>query len=218
MVIKRFFKRITRPIVLLFHKIVNPETRRYLIILFFVIFVTSFIETLRRDLNLASALVAFGTLILAAITAWSILSGREKEDRDRKERLLDEIIKWAESITAFSSDADIDLYLKLQAAGGISEREREIERSHRAELLSIALAINKRATYMKIVADDIKVALNKALIEVVENLNSTIEVLREGIINKVTTTKVGLSTQALSESANKLIEEATDAKLELLNT
>ena len=71
---------------------------------------------------------------------------------------------------------------------------------------------------MKIVADDIKVALNKALIEVVENLNSTIEVLREGIINKVTTTKVGLSTQALSESANKLIEEATDAKLELLNT
>ena len=57
---------------------------------------------LKNDPQLASAYVAIGTLILACVTALlafftylNIKSGYEKEKRERKERLLNEIIEWA---------------------------------------------------------------------------------------------------------------------------
>lgn len=54
-----------------------------------------FVEMLRGDVNLATAMVAFGTLILAIVTAMAIDSSRAMEKRNRKERLLNEIIEWA---------------------------------------------------------------------------------------------------------------------------
>jgi len=64
-----------------------------------------FILVLKYDPKLSNAYVAFGTLALALVTGvlafftwWSIRNSNEKEERDRKERLLNEIIEWAEDL------------------------------------------------------------------------------------------------------------------------
>jgi uncharacterized membrane protein YfcA len=75
-----------------------------------------FVEMLREDVNLATAMVAFGTLILAIVTAMAIDSSRAiekrrrqeelaKERRNRDERLLNEIIEWAiEIVKVWNAD------------------------------------------------------------------------------------------------------------------
>lgn len=54
-----------------------------------------FLEMLQGDEKLATAFVAFGTLILAIVTAMTIDAGRAREKRDKEERLLNEIVEWA---------------------------------------------------------------------------------------------------------------------------
>lgn len=70
----------------------------FLGLIFSIIFI-SFVYSVQRDPNLSQALVAFGTLILALVTSLTILNSREQEKRDRKERLLNEIIEWATEAT-----------------------------------------------------------------------------------------------------------------------
>ena len=72
---------------------------------FMLAWLTYTIIILKKDPALANAYVAVGTLILAIVTAllvgftWlNIRNTHEKEERDRKERLLNEIIEWAEDV------------------------------------------------------------------------------------------------------------------------
>lgn len=60
---------------------------------FFFVFI-ALVITFQKDPNLASAMVAFGTLVLALVTALHILNSNEQEKRRRRERLLNEIIEW----------------------------------------------------------------------------------------------------------------------------
>jgi hypothetical protein len=171
----------------------------------------------------AALLVAFAAFAAIEENRRLRFERRQQEDRDRKEHLLNEIIEWAEDMTTFSIDADVNLYLNLLSVGGKSEKEQEVERSHRAMLLSRILSISKKTEYMNIVSTSIRQKLNNAAIEavekeVVENLNNCVAVLRKGLTDKVTTTEVGLSTQRLSESANHLIGEATNIKIHLPET
>ena len=64
-----------------------------------------FILVLKYDPQLSNAYVAFGTLALALVTGvlafftyWSIRSRNAQEKRDRKERLINEIIEWVEDV------------------------------------------------------------------------------------------------------------------------
>jgi len=72
-------------------------------ITFMLAWLTYTIIILKKDPALANAYVAVGTLILAIVTAllvgftWlNIRNTTEKERRDSEERLLNEIIEWAE--------------------------------------------------------------------------------------------------------------------------
>ena len=83
-----------------------------------------FVEMLRGDVNLATAMVAFGTLILAIVTAMAIDSSRAMERRNKKERLLNEIIEWATEIHTVSLkidlpkiDPSLELYIEEKAEG-----------------------------------------------------------------------------------------------------
>ncbi len=76
-----------------------------LVAVFLIVWLVYTILILRSDPQLANAYVAVGTLILAFVTALLVLftylsvkSGYDREERDRKERLLNEVIEWAEGI------------------------------------------------------------------------------------------------------------------------
>lgn len=90
--------------------------RRELAVLLLAILVMLFIETFRRDPNLATSMMALGTLLLAFVTWWSIQTSREKEMRNRKELLLDRIREWAENIRIVGLERDIEP-LRVGAGG-----------------------------------------------------------------------------------------------------
>ena len=208
----------------------NVTRNRNINTLGFAFFLFAVFVTIDKYEGFAVKISAFATLIVAFAAFAAIEENRhlrsekrQQEERDRKERLLNEMIEWAEDITAFNIEADINLYLNLLSIGGKSKKEQEVERSHRAVLLSRILSISKKTEYMNIVTTNISQELDDASIEsaekeVVENLNNCIVVLRKGVTDKVSTTEVGLSTERLSESANKLIGEATNIKIHLSNT
>ena len=79
------------------HYIKSPWRPSLIIIIGSIVGIV-FIALLRKDPNLASALVAFGTLLLAIVTAMVIDNSRQQEKRRKKEGLLNEIIEWADSI------------------------------------------------------------------------------------------------------------------------
>ncbi|MFH0768849.1 MAG: hypothetical protein V1932_04710 [Chloroflexota bacterium] len=207
----------------------NVARNRNLNTLGFALFLFAVFVIIDKYEGFAVRISAFAALLVAFAAFAAIeenrrlrFEKRQQEECDRKERLLNEIIEWAEDITTFSIDADVNLYLNLLSVGGKSKKEQEVERSHRAILLSRILSISKKTEYMNIVTTNIRQELNNASIEVaekevVENLNNCIAVLRKGLTDKVSTTEVGLSTQRLSESSNKLIEEATNIKIHLSN-
>ncbi len=74
-----------------------------IIIVFIVVLTYVISSTYKSDPQSLNIYVAVGTLVLAFSTAvlalvswWNIRENKEKENRDRKERLLGEIIQWAE--------------------------------------------------------------------------------------------------------------------------
>ena len=83
-------------------------------IAFLIIWLAYTVFILKNDPGLANAYVAIGTLILAIVTAllvgftWlNIKNSSEREKRDRKERLLNEIIEWVTEIQTISLDINI---------------------------------------------------------------------------------------------------------------
>ncbi len=113
-------KSLSKRIYNLFKKIITDHSIKIVFIIFLVVAVY-FIKMARSDTSLANALVAFGTLILALVTALSILNSINREKRDRKERLFNEIIGWAENIIKSGYSEDID-HTKL---GTINDQQQE---------------------------------------------------------------------------------------------
>ena len=185
-----------------------------------------FVEMLRGDVNLATAMVAFGTLILAIVTAMAIDSSRAMEKRNRKERLLNEIIEWAENISKCGIQPGIELYLDYRIAGaynyitteieddkGKSEKVIAAEIKHRKQLLSQYLGYSKKNKYLCKIAPKIN-KLDNDMREVVKNLEDQIELLRKSLldIENTTTTDISLQMDKLVKSTENLIEQATDLK------
>lgn len=68
---------------------------------------------------------------------------------------------------------------------------------------------------MCIITRDLSRDLYEATKEVEANLDKQVALLRKGLIDKVTTTQIGIHMQRLGESAGKVIEEA--GKIETQN-
>lgn len=100
-----------------------------ILLMFLVLFILAWLAytiiLLKNDPGLANAYVAIGTLILATVTALlagftylNIKSGEARERRDRKERLLNEIIEWAVDVSKCGIEKgypDISNLIDLQA-------------------------------------------------------------------------------------------------------
>jgi hypothetical protein len=76
--------------------------KQYVVFTLIFILAILFYLSLEANSKTSEAIVAFGTLVLALVTALSIINSNEQEKRDRKERLLNEIIEWGKFIASWS--------------------------------------------------------------------------------------------------------------------
>jgi hypothetical protein len=61
-----------------------------------VVYTQTFIDKLISNVAFGTGVLAIATIVLAIFTYWNIHSHNAQEKREQKERLLNEIIKWAE--------------------------------------------------------------------------------------------------------------------------
>lgn len=122
-----------------------------------------FFNILWGDPNLAVAIVAFGTLMLALATALNIINSNEqekrrreeelsKEKRDKDERLLNEIIEWVINVLKLNSDL-------LSFTESVRLNISLVSTQTQDELYSNTMGLRDRGKYIKITAN---VAGNKA--------------------------------------------------------
>ena len=176
----------------------------------------------------AAILTGGGTLSLA-IMAWrAIRQTRSIQKAEKRERLLNEIIEWAEDIGRCGIEPGIELYLDYRIAGaydydattreiedgeGKSDKVIAAEIKHRKQLLSQYLRYGKKTKYLCKIAPKIN-KLDNDMREVVKNLEDQIKLLRKSLldIEGTTTTAVSLQMDKLVKSTENLVEQATDLK------
>ncbi len=186
--------------------------------------------------NLADVFTVWATLVLAGVAVFSFEENRrlrkqykEREERDRKERLLNEIIEWAEDIGKCGIEPDIELHLDYRIAGaydydtttreiedgeGKSDKVIVAEIKHRKQLLTHILMYRTKNNYMSIIAPKINKELGVVMTEVVSGLDKQLGLLRKALIDveHTSTTDISLEMGKLTKSATKLIKEATKIK------
>ncbi len=139
-------------------------------VIFSVIFI-SFVYSVSRDPNLSQALVALGTLILALVTSLTIINSNEREKRQRKERLLNEIIEWATDVLRCCHQFEIPLL----GSGSGELLLRRIEANRVTKLGEIACT----SQYLMVVASKMNTELFDTIQSVVKEIGKTREVLME---------------------------------------
>jgi membrane protein implicated in regulation of membrane protease activity len=167
------------------------------------------IVILKNDPQLASAYVAVSTLILALITAlmayftWlSIKSGEEREQRSKKERLLNEIIEWVEDVGRLVFEMP-DIY---------QEEWRQAR-----DIVSQFQVVAAKGDYIKRIALD-SFEQDEKLVEAVEAVKKefreltdvSIELLDKGVSGEVVTEHISSVRLKISE----LLEQAARIKSE----
>ncbi len=157
---------------------------------------------------------ALTTLLVAYAAFRTIRSNREKEERDKKERLLNEIVEWAIDIAKCGLEKEFKY---------ISQFEKDDPRSDRfvsaffAELARNFQAIEGKSQYIHTIALKFEESLQKAVKELIETVEEHIDLLDEckvgqpGELEKAIG-NVGVHNTPLRESARKIIEEATKIK------
>lgn len=178
---------------------------------------------LRADPKLATATVAFGTLVLAIVTVISIENSRaiarkrreeelEKEKRDRQEKLLNEIIEWAENVIncGFGS-----LTITATAVGGESKELLALQGNKLLAYQSIDL----RSKYITKTTEVFGKDLRTAVLEVISHLDK----VRNALVKRIKKFEDKESTETLAKyehelrkSAINLIELTTDIKIRCL--
>ena len=104
--------------------------KQYLVFVLMFFLTIGFYLALEANPKTSEAIVAFGTMILALVTAISILNsnaqekrrGEEtlaRENRDRKERLLNEIIEWAIDVSKTINEHMISMDLHPEKYKGL---------------------------------------------------------------------------------------------------
>ena len=153
---------------------------------------------------------AIGTIILAiatvvlAIFNWRIIKqNSDIRQKERKERLLKEIIDWGESIRRCSFVPDLEeLIVVLKITG--DDKRRVWALKHDYEYRTVAV----RYTYLKNTALEFDVSVQSAIKIVGDNLARHITLLGLEFNGKTKESDVPNSIDTLNESVNKMIEVA----------
>ncbi len=182
-----------------------------------------FVQMLREDVNLATAMVAFGTLILAIVAAMAIDSSRAiekrrreeelaKEERDRKERLLNEIIEWAEDVARLNFK--IYNFIEAQIA-----KESWVESSI-GEIVSQFQVVEAKGDYINtIVLSSFKGKgeLLSAVKAVNKEIRELVDISMKRLDGKVATEAVTEHMNLLRSKITELLKETAKIKTEIFS-
>jgi len=153
---------------------------------------------------------AIGTILLAiatvviAILNWRIIKqNSDIRQKERKERLLKEIIDWGESIRRCSLAPNLEELIAVLKLTG-DDKRRVWALRHDYEHRTVAL----RYTYLKNAALELDVSVQSAIKIVSDNLARHIALLGFEFNGKTKESDVPNSIDTLGESVNKMIEVA----------
>ncbi|MFC1982712.1 hypothetical protein ACFLV5_02890 [Chloroflexota bacterium] len=144
-------------------------------------------------------ILAIATFILASIAACSIWQNYRLQKRERKERLLNEIIEWAVDTTECGVEANYEnwrtftsryfdkLYnqnIKLKIDDFIRERILN-ESTEMGELISSFVKMRGKNTYIRKIATKFSQDLQNAVIKLIDDFEVHIELLAKCIRGKI---------------------------------
>jgi len=194
------------------------------VIIAIIYFITEFILVLRDNPNWSQSYTAFGTLILAFATAllalftWASIKNRtDKEKRDKKERLLNEIIYWAEDVAKYSLEKGI--FDETIPVSGL-QAERVLP-----ELLDSVIGfriVRARSVYTSNIASEFDQELKKSIDNLTEEIKSQIKLIME-YKRKLTpnwpldevVAKIAGNNERIYSLATTVINEATKIKIKI---
>ncbi len=166
-------------------------------------------------LSSMTLILAIATFILAGIAAYSIWQNYQLQKRERRERLLNEIIEWTMDIARSSKEIDVS---GLYSQGIIDNRRGPLFLL--ANIMGSQLkleAIRERSQYISKIAlvfqQNLQVTI-RTLIKDTEEHTKLLDECRDkgpGEIHSALT-RVDAHDLLLHKSANKIIEEATKIK------
>ena len=170
-----------------------------------------------RDIEFRNLMLALSSIIALILSYLSFLQSErirkdtlDKEDRDRKERLLNEIIEWAEDIRKSSSENVDPKYIILDSpVMAIASQQGFLQLQKRYQDL------NKKSAYMKeVISKVFGCELVSAVEKVIQQLDNNIEMLRGCLTRKDenSSEKVEACKKSLDCCAEELIIEATNIK------
>ena len=190
----------------------------WVLIVFIAAWLAYTIAILKSDQQLSSAYVAVGTLILAFVTAllayftWqSVKSGYEREKRDRKERLLNEIMGWAEDAARLNFkiynfiEAQISKETWVESGIGEIVSEFQVVEAKGVYINSIALSSFKEGKKLSGATK----AVNKEIRELVD-------VSIKRLDGEVTSENVSEHMNLLRTKITKLLKETAKIKTEVI--
>ncbi len=165
------------------------------------------------------ALVAYGTILLAYATYRLgriskeqndrlIAENKEKENRDRKERLLNEIIEWAVDVFICGRVPDM-VYMAVIDRSDANTLGRDIS----YYLLQRLNASKIRSVYIRGITSQFSVDLRTAVKLSEIRLDQHIRLLQLVAEGKAKSIAVGIHRRRLDESARNVIEIAVRLKL-----
>jgi hypothetical protein len=162
------------------------------------------------DSTLALVLTAIGTFVLAIVTGVHVIltkriikQNSDMRQKERKERLLREIIEWGESIRRCSYMPHLEEMVSVLKLTG-DDKRRVLALKYRNEYGIVAI----KYTYLRNIALELDASVQSAMKTVSDDLGRHIILLDQEFDGKTKETDVSNSMNALQKSVNKMIEVA----------
>jgi hypothetical protein len=194
--------------------------KQYVIALVFFLVAVVFLIILVKNTNLANAIVAFGTLILALITTFSIINANDQERRDRKERWLNEIIDWAINIINWRSE-NRGVFRDITGIKSLEE-QRLRKYAHIVELKETLDGMRGRNQYAEKITSKLSPNLHEAVEKLIRSVGDYVKMLEVWLYaidadiaqadDKNYASKAKAFEHQVGELADKVIEEAAKIK------
>lgn len=158
---------------------------------------------LSDPLATATLILALVTAVLAFAAFRSISQNNNLQKRERKERLLNEIIEWGESIRKSSFVSNLEeMIIVLKLTGDDKRRVWALKNEYEYLIVSV------RYHYIKRIASELDVSLLSAIEDVSATVAKHIYLLRLEYDGKTKENDVSSSIDKIKESINKMIDVA----------
>ena len=151
------------------------------------------------------AFSAFATLLLALAAFLAIRHSSEQEKRNRKERLLDEIIEWAEDVAKFLGGWKVASLVRMSG-------EEDKLFAHITDFETTLNTLKIRSTYISKIAKVLGTILHTAVKKAIDDLDEHSRLYDEWHNNKVSQEQVIIQKSLFNISVSEVIKEAVKLK------